>query len=101
LRHVVLIELKPETSPATVDEIATALRALPGQIPAIRTYEVSVDLGLQDGNATLAIVAGFDDADGWRTYGPHPAHQKVVQELVTPNAVRRTAVQGEVPSLGG
>jgi hypothetical protein len=99
LRHVVLIELKPDTPTETVDELVTALRALPPQIPAIRTYEVTRDIGLAEGNATVAVVAGFDDADGWRTYGPHPAHQEVVQRLVTPNAVRRTAVQGEVPAL--
>jgi hypothetical protein len=99
LRHVVLIELAPDTAPETHDEIVAALRALPPQIESIRSYEVTSDLGLQDGNATIGVIATFDDVDGWRAYGPHPAHQAVVQGLITPNVVRRTALQGDLPAV--
>jgi len=100
LRHMVLIELKPETPSATVQGIVDALRALPAQIEAIRSYEVNVDLGLVDGNATIGVVAGFDDVEGWRTYGPHPAHQAVVQELIVPSSVRRIGLQADLPPCG-
>ena len=94
LRHIVLLELRPETPLSTIDEIVQALRELPAKIEQIRSFEVTVDIGLAEGNATLGIVAGFDDADAWREYGPHPEHQAVVQQLITPNVLRRSAVQG-------
>ncbi len=94
LRHVVLIELKPETPLTVVDEITSALRALPSQIEAIRSYEVLTDLGLAETNASIGVIATFDDEAGWRSYGPHPAHQAVVQQLIAPNAVKRIALQG-------
>lgn len=99
LRHMVLVELRPETPTDVRDELVARLRELPELIDAIRDYEVHVDAGLQDGNATVGIVATFDDADGWRQYGPHPAHQAVVKELIAPNAVRRVALQAEVPAV--
>jgi hypothetical protein len=99
LRHVVLLELKPETSEETVATIVAALRELPSKIDTIRSYEVLVDLGLQEGNASVGVIAGFDDAEGWRAYGPHPAHQAIVQSLITPNVVKRTALQGDLSAV--
>ena len=98
LRHMVLIELKAETSDETRDAIVAGLRALPAKIDAIRSYEVTFDLGLTEGNASIGVIATFDDVDGWRTYGPHPAHQAVVRELIAPNAARRIGLQGDIPT---
>ena len=46
LRHVVVFRWKDGTTAAEVDAIAAALRALPGQIPELRAYDVGVDAGL-------------------------------------------------------
>ena len=95
-RHVVLLTIDPSapTAPAT---IVAALRDLPGAIPEIRDYEVGTDLGLAETNATIAVVAGFDDRAGFEAYRDHPAHLAVIEELILPVLVDRTAVQFALP----
>ena len=89
-RHVVLITLDASCD---VDGVVDALRALPAQIPELRSYVVGRDAGLAEGNATVAVVAEFDGEAGWRTYTDHPAHQRVITERIRPHQVARTAVQ--------
>jgi Stress responsive A/B Barrel Domain len=94
LRHVVTFTWNDSATPAALEEIVAALRALPGQIPALRAYHVGPDAGLDAGSADFAIVADFDDAAGWRAYQDHPAHQ-AVRELLRPVVASRAAVQYE------
>ena len=100
LRHVVLIQLVTDDPEHPLDSTAQALidglRALPGQIPEIRSYTVGRDLGLAPGNAHVAVLAEFDDAEALQTYRDHPAHVDVVQRLIEPVSTSRTAVQFEV-----
>jgi hypothetical protein len=93
LRHIVLLTLDDG---ADVDAIVAALEALPPIIPSIRSYEVGRDLGLADGNHQLGIVALFDDADGWRAYQQHEAHQAAITQLIRPFLQTRAATQFEV-----
>ena len=97
LRHVVVFRWKDGTSSPEVDAIAAALRTLPGQIPELRAYDVGGDEGLVPGNADFAVVADVDDAEAWATYRDHPAHRRVIDELITPVLESRTAVQYLVP----
>jgi hypothetical protein len=61
LRHIVLLTLTADTPPEIATMIADALRKLPAQIPCILGHEVGVDLGLCPGNATVGVVARFED----------------------------------------
>jgi Stress responsive A/B Barrel Domain len=97
LRHVVVFRFKEGTTAAQIDAIAAALRALPGQIPELRAYDVGEDAGLSAGNADFAVVADADDEAGWATYRDHPAHRKVIDELISPVIDARTAVQYVIP----
>jgi hypothetical protein len=89
-RHVLLLTLD---AACDVDGVVDALRALPAQIPELRSYVVGRDAGLAEGNATVAVVAEFDDAAGWRTYTDHPDHQRLIAERIRPHLVSRSAVQ--------
>jgi hypothetical protein len=89
-RHVVLLTLDEACD---VDGLVGALRALPERIPALDHYVVGRDLGLREGNATVAIVADCADEAAWRAYVDHPAHRQVVEEWITPHAVGRQSVQ--------
>jgi hypothetical protein len=89
-RHVVLLTLDDR---ADVDGLLDALGGLPEAIPELRAYQVGRDAGLVAGNATVAVVADFDDEAGWRTYADHPAHQAVIAERIRPHLVTRAAVQ--------
>ena len=90
LRHVVLLTLDDDCD---VDAAVDALRALPAAIPELRSYVVGRDAGLAAGNATIAVVADFDDEAGWATYRDHPAHRQVIAERLQPWLLARTALQ--------
>lgn len=96
LRHVVLLRFTgddAEDIARIVDEVAEALRGLPGQIPAIREYSVQLDAGLAHDNAHLAVIADFDDEAGYAAYLRHPAHVDVLERLIRPSLALRLASQ--------
>jgi hypothetical protein len=95
-RHIVLLTLADDAPEGRADEIVTALRGLPADIPELRSYVVGLDLGLHEANSTIAVVADTDDQAGWEAYRDHPAHRAVIDELITPVLVGRAAVQHEV-----
>jgi len=93
-RHVVVLDLSGATD-TQVEDVITRLRTLPAVIPELRAYEVGRDAGLSDGNSTLAVVADFDDADGYRAYRDHPEHRRIIDERILPILKGRAAVQHE------
>jgi hypothetical protein len=93
LRHVALFTWKPGTTAEQVQAFSRGLTGLPSAISAIRAYGFGPDAGIADGNADFALVADFDDEDGWRIYQQHPAHQRVITELARPIVEARHAVQ--------
>lgn len=93
LRHVVLLRLTEGTPPEHVEEIVGALRELPGRIPELRSYTVGRDLGLAPTNADLIVVADLDDDAAYARYRDHPAHRRVLDELISPVLAERSAVQ--------
>ena len=90
------LTFRDDTPTETVDEILEALRALPPQIPELRDYVVGADVGRSEGNATVGIVADFDDWDGYVAYRDHPAHVAVGADLILPVLAGRGAVQHEI-----
>ncbi|MGI9601378.1 MAG: Dabb family protein [Acidimicrobiales bacterium] len=93
LRHVVLLDFRPDTSSDAIDILVDALRALPDQIESIVGYQVGTDLGFAADNAQVAVVAEFADRAGWDSYQQHPAHQQVIADLVKPHLAGRSASQ--------
>ena len=51
------------------------------------------EFGLREGNADFAVVADFDDEDGWRLYTEDPEHRRVIEELIAPVTEVRSAIQ--------
>lgn len=94
LTHLVLITVPEGTADDRIDALVDGLRALPDQVEAIDTYRVERDLGLADGNATVAIQATFASPEALRTYIDHPAHQAVVTDLI--RAIGATTVRAQV-----
>ena len=79
LAHAVLIKLgDPAADP---DRLVAALRALPGQIPEIRTYQVGPDVSGAGNAYDVGLYSTFDDQDALERYRVHPAHQEVVALL--------------------
>lgn len=96
IRHVALFRWVEGTSAVQQEKLSDALAALPSQISAIRTYHFGPDAGLRDANWDYAVVADFDDTEGWRTYTDDPQHQRVLHDVLTPMVADRAAVQYEI-----
>jgi hypothetical protein len=92
-RHVVLLEFDDATSDDHIEQVAAQLREFPALMPVLRSYLVGRDLGLAPGNAHLAVVAEFDDIEGYITYRDHPTHRRVIDEMIVPHLRTRSAVQ--------
>jgi len=97
VRHVVTLTLQPETTPDQVQGLLDEIGALPHLVPGIRSYSVGTDLGIDDGNATIAIVADFEDELAYEVYRDHPEHRRVIVEHVRPLLAARAAVQHSLP----
>jgi hypothetical protein len=95
-RHVVLFTWSDDATRERQHALAGQLRKLPDLIETIRAYHVGPDLGVNPGNCDFAVVADFDNADGYLVYRDHPAHRAVVEQYVNPIVARRNAVQYEI-----
>ncbi len=96
LRHVVLFTWMPEATEDQKQAVVAEVRKLPGLIPEVRRFELGPDMGVNLGNFNFALVADFDDRDGYVAYRDHPAHRAVIDRHITPIVARRAAVQYEV-----
>ena len=93
LRHVAVFTFTPEASNEQVAALADGLARLPAQIPDIRDYRFGPDAGLSDNTDDFAVVADFDDLEGYRRYASHPAHQDLLATLLRPILAGRHSVQ--------
>lgn len=93
LRHVVLLNWTREATEAQKQAVASELGTLPGVIDAIRRYQFGSDAGINPGNCDFAVVAEFDDVDGYLAYRDHPVHRKVIEDYISPIVASRSAIQ--------
>lgn len=93
IRHVVAFTWKPETTAEQAEQIAAELRDLAKTIPAVKAYTCGPDVGITPGNAGFAVVADFDDEEGFLSYRDHPQHKEIIQRLIAPVTEHRSAVQ--------
>jgi hypothetical protein len=95
LRHVVLLDWTPDVTEEQKYNLTEALDRLPTLIPTIRDYRFGPDAGINKGTFDFALVADFDDADGYRAYSDHPVHRDIVERFIDPIAAQRASVQYE------
>ncbi|MDY0908562.1 Dabb family protein [Microbacterium sp. CFBP9034] len=79
IRHVAVFTFVPSFTEAEREEWVALLRALPAQIPELRSLSVGTDVVGGPSSHELAIVADFDDLDGLDAYNRHPAHAEVLR----------------------
>ena len=86
LRHVVLFKFKDASTPADVERIVAAFRALPTQIKEIAGFEWGTDISPEGlaGGFTHCFLVTFATAADRDAYLPHPAHKAFV-DLVGPH----------------
>jgi len=96
IRHVALFRWNDATTEEQTQRIREELGELPSLIAEVRDYRFGPDAGLVDTSWDFAVVADFDDAEGWRSYREHPAHQRILTEHIGPAAAERASVQFEI-----
>lgn len=93
IRHVAMFRWTEDTRPDQVAAVSAGLDGLPGAVPSIRAYVHGPDLELGEGRWDYAVVADFDDPEGYLAYDSHPAHASVRSELLVPLIRDRAVVQ--------
>jgi hypothetical protein len=96
IRHIALFRWTDDATPEQQAEVARRLGELPAHIPGIRSYAFGSDVAVNVGNFDFAVVADFDDVDGYVAYRDHEAHQAVIAECIAPIRAERAAVQFEL-----
>lgn len=77
LTHIVCWKYKPETTDGQREEHIAALRALPGVIPDIESFEVGADILYLDRSFDTGLVAVFSGRDALDAYTVNPDHEAV------------------------
>lgn len=78
VRHIVLVDFKPEAPEAEVAAAIARLNTLPGRIPEIRAWQIHETIATRNGSFRFALVSEFDDLAAVERYLAHPAHDEVV-----------------------
>ena len=92
-RHVVNFRWNSESSPEHIAALEEALSGLPALLPSLRRYSYGSDAGLNEGNYEFAVVAEFDNAEGYLAYRDNDEHHRIIQTLIAPYLDSRTVVQ--------
>jgi hypothetical protein len=80
-RHVVQMSWNRDLTDKELARVHQVLDNLGARSPDIRGFSHGPDAGIREGGASYALIADFEDADGWRAYSAHPAHDEVREVL--------------------
>lgn len=92
-RHIALFKFRDGVTAEQKKALEEHLYELPGAIPELRAYSIGEDAGINPTSLDFAVVADFDDRDGYLVYRDHPTHRAIIDEYVTPIVAERSAVQ--------
>jgi len=95
IRHVVMFRWAAEATDEQKQQVAAELRRLPALLPVLRACHAGPGLGLAGGNFGFAVVAGFDDLEGYQVDRDNPEHREIIGKFIQPIAAQRAAVQYE------
>ena len=84
IEHIVLFKWKEDATPEAIAKAVTELRALKGQIPGVLDLTCGTNYTDRAKGFTHGLVVRFNSRAALEEYGPHPAHQHVVQNYINP-----------------
>lgn len=96
IEHIVLFQWTPDTSAEAIAKVVTEMRALKGQIPGVLDLTCGENFCPRSQGFTHALVVRFENRAALGAYGPHPEHQRVVQEFINSIRANTLAVDYEV-----
>jgi hypothetical protein len=80
--HMFAFRMKPGVTDSQKERMLTEIRALEAQIPEILESWVGMNESAHGQGYELGGAMRFRDKGSFEKYGPHPAHQKLVNWLV-------------------
>jgi hypothetical protein len=84
VEHIVLFRWTDEASQEAIDTAVAELRKLKGKIPGIVDLSCGANFSDRAKGYTHGLVVRFTDQSALEAYGPHPEHQRVVQNFINP-----------------
>lgn len=93
IRHIAVFRWNDGVTADQIAQVGAALTDVAAQVPAARSYTHGPNVQPASFRWDYAIVADFDDLEGWRTYDEHPMHKRVRDELIAPLSADRTNLQ--------
>ena len=97
---MIIFTFKPGTGARQVAEAAGELDRLPGLVASIRRLSHGADLGGFEHNADYALIADFDDLDGYVAYRDDPRHRQIITDTMEPLIEQYVRVQYALPDDG-
>ncbi|MFJ9929067.1 MULTISPECIES: Dabb family protein [Streptomyces] len=92
LHHVIALRFHEGTTASDIQRMADGLLGLKDVIGTIRSMRMGRDLQIRPDNFEFASLIEFDDEAGYLEFRDHPAHQRVVRELIQPIMAERAGV---------
>ena len=96
ITHVVLLRFRPEVGDQTLTAIGDGLLALRNLVPEIRRITFGPNLAPEREAWPWVVMVDVDDLPALERYAVHPAHQRVLTDLVRPNLEARLAADVEI-----
>ena len=96
IEHIVLFRWTDAATPEAKANVMTELRKLKGKIPGIVDLTCGENFSDRSKGYTHGLVVRFTDRAALQAYGPHPEHQRVVQNLIKPIAADILALDYEI-----
>jgi hypothetical protein len=93
IEHFVLFQWATDASPEAIAHVVTELRVL---IPDILYLTCGENFSPRSQGYTHALTVRLTNCAAFEAYGPHPAHQRVVQEFINPIREAVLAVDYEI-----
>lgn len=82
--HMVLFKWKEGTASEAAQKAMEGLRGLENKIPGILELSCGENFSDRSQGFQCALLVRFENRAALDVYGPHPAHQEVVQTLIVP-----------------
>jgi hypothetical protein len=96
VEHIVLFKWREDAAPGDISKAMQALKNLKNDIPGIVELAIGDNFSNRSQGYQCGLVVRFEDRRALEEYGPHPAHQSVVQNLVAPIRVDTIVVDYEL-----
>ena len=84
VEHIVLFRWNADATPDAIESAITELRALKTKIPGILDLTCGANFTDRGKDFTHGLIVRFTDKAALDAYGPHPEHQRVVQNFINP-----------------